>query len=321
VRSIAIDALRGQIWTEDQYGKPNGKPLVQNRSSLEVRVDKQELEESGVAEQVLGELSAMLDIPVKQIRRDLESPPTSTTSPSPSRSSWTRRWRSRSGRAGGLPGVQVRTRACASTPMGKTASHMVGWVGQVQRAQLEQDEFPTCDGSGPNARCYGPNDMAGQTGLEVQYERWLRGTKGLQRYVVNSDGERIRDLGGRQPTPGGDLVLTIDSEWQRAVESSLEESILRTRQVFDEDSGTYFKADAGVVIVLDVETGGLKAMASWPYYDPRWFVRGLQRDEVCYLGLTENCSGADKVGPIAEPRTRRSICRARRSSRSRPWRR
>ena len=73
VREVAIDALRGEIWTEDQYGKPNGEPLVQNRSSLEVRVDKQELEESGVAEQVLGELSAMLDIPVKQIRRDLES--------------------------------------------------------------------------------------------------------------------------------------------------------------------------------------------------------------------------------------------------------
>src|SRR5512134_2831885 len=71
VRSVAIDALRGEIWTADQYGKPNGEPLVKNRSSLEVRVDKQELEESGMAEQVLGELSAMLDIPVKQIRRDL----------------------------------------------------------------------------------------------------------------------------------------------------------------------------------------------------------------------------------------------------------
>ena len=71
VREVAIDALRGEIWTEDQYGKPNGEPLVQNRSSLEVRVDKQELEESGIAEQVLGELSAMLDVPVKQIELDI----------------------------------------------------------------------------------------------------------------------------------------------------------------------------------------------------------------------------------------------------------
>ena len=299
VRSVAIDALRGQIWTEDQYGKPNGKPLVQNRSSLEVRVDKQELEESGVAEQVLGELSAMLDIPVKQIRRDLESKLYFDYQPKPvaefvdEEVAFAIRERQED-----FPGVQVRNASVREYPMGRTASHMVGWVGQVQAAQLEQDEFPICDGSGPSARCYGPNDMAGQTGLEVQYEKWLRGRKGFQRYVVNSDGERIRDLGGQQPTPGGDLVLTIDSEWQRAAEGYLEESILRTRQVLDEDSGTYFKADAGVVVVLDVETGGLKAMASWPDYDPRWFVRGLKRDEVCYLGLTEKCSGADKVAPL-----------------------
>ena len=116
--------------------------------------------------------------------------------------------------------------------------------------------------------------MAGQAGLEVQYERWLRGTKGLQRYVVNSDGERIRDLGGRPPTAGGDLVLTIDGEWQQAAEDERSRTAsCRTRQVFDEDSGTYFKADAGVVVVLDVETGGVKAMASWPDYDPRWYVQ------------------------------------------------
>jgi|GEM_PF-1622377 len=299
VRSVAIDALRGQIWTEDQYGKPNGQPLVQNRSSLEVRVDKQELEESGIAEQVLGELSAMLDIPVKQIRRDLESKLYFDYQPKPvaefvdEEVAFAIRERQEH-----FPGVQVRNASVREYPMGTTASHMVGWVGQVQRAQLEQDEFPTCDGSGPSTRCYGPNDLAGQTGLEAQYEKWLRGRKGFQRYVVNSDGERIRDLGGQQPTPGGDLVLTIDSEWQRAAEEHLEESILRTRQVFDEDSSSYFKADAGVVIVLDVETGGLKAMASWPDYDPRWFVRGLKRDEVCYLGLNEKCSGADKVAPL-----------------------
>jgi penicillin-binding protein 2 len=299
VRSIAIDALRGEIWTADQYGDPKGEALVQNRSSLEVRVDKQELEESGIAEQVLVELSTMLDIPVKQIRRDLESKLYFDFQPKPiaefvdEEVAFAIRERQED-----FPGVLVRNASVREYPMGRTAAHMVGWVGQVQAAQLERDEFPTCDGSGPSARCYGPNDMAGQTGLEVQYEKWLRGTKGLQRYVVNADGERIRDLGGRQPAPGGDLVLTIDSEWQRAAEDSLEESILRTRQVFDEDSGTYYKADAGVVIVLDVETGGLKAMASWPDYDPRWFVRGLKTDEVCYLGLNEKCAEADTVAPL-----------------------
>ncbi|MDH5225456.1 MAG: hypothetical protein OEW46_11885, partial [Actinomycetota bacterium] len=239
VREIPIDALRGEIWTADQYGEPKGEPLVKNRSSLEVRVDKQDLEASGMAEQVLGELSAMLDIPVKQIRSDLESKlyydyqPKPIAEFVPEEVAFAIRERQED-----FPGVQVRNASVREYPMGEIAAHMLGWVGQVQAAQLDEPQY----------RNYGPNDLAGQTGLEVQYEKWLRGTKGLQRYVVNSDGERIRDLGGRQPTAGNDLVLTIDSQWQRAAEQYLEDSILRTRQVFDEDSGTYYKADAGVVV-------------------------------------------------------------------------
>jgi penicillin-binding protein 2 len=301
VRELAVDALRGEIWTEDQYGKPNGEPLVKNRSSLEVRIDKEELEASGMAEQVLGELSTMLEIPVKQIRRDLESPLYYDFQPKPVAEFVDEEVAFAIGeRQDEFPGVQVRNTSVREYPMGRTGSHMVGWVGQVQSTQLGEEGFPECDGTVPSGRCYGPNDMTGQSGLEVEYERWLRGTKGIQRYVVNADGERIRDLGGREPTAGGDLVLTIDSEWQQAAEDALEESILRTRQVFDEDSSSYFKADAGVVVVLDVETGGVKAMASWPDFDPRWYVTGLSGEQECYLGLDPKCQGANKVAPLLD---------------------
>lgn len=288
VRDIAIDALRGEIWTADQYGKPNGVPLVENVSSLEVRIDVQELEESGLAEQVLARLSEMLDVPVRKIRGAIESTQYFDYQPKPiaefvpEKVAFAIRERQEE-----FPGVYVRNTSVRDYPMGRLGSHMAGWVGQVRLEQLDQAR----EGE------YGPNDMAGQAGLEVQYEKWLRGRKGLQRYVVNSDGERIRDLGGRAPTAGGDLVLTIDSEWQQAAEESLQESIFRTRQVLDEDRGTYYKADAGVVIVLDVETGGIKAMASWPDYDPRWYVSGLTNGQRCYLGYTPKCPGADEVAP------------------------
>jgi penicillin-binding protein 2 len=291
VREIAIDALRGEIWTADQYGKPNGEPLVKNRSSLEVRIDKQELEDSGMGEQVLGELSEMLDIPVEELRADLESTKYFDFQPKPVAEFVPEEVafaiRERQER---FPGVQVRNTSVREYPMGRSASHMVGWVGQVQAGQLQQPQY----------RAYGPNDLAGQSGLEVEYEKWLRGTNGLQRYVVNADGERIRDLGGREPTPGGDLVLALDGEWQRAAEAYLQDSILRTRQVYDEDSTSYFKADAGVVIVLDVKTGGVKAMASWPDFDPRWYVKGLSKGEECYLGYDPDCTGANKVAPLLD---------------------
>lgn len=293
VREIAIDALRGEIWTADQYGKPNGVPLVENVSSLEVRIDVQELKESGLAEQVLARLSEMLDVPVKKIRGALESRQYFDYQPKPiaefvpEKVAFAIRERQEE-----FPGVYVRNTSVRDYPMQRTASHIAGWVGQVQPEQFDQAR----EGE------YGPNDMAGQAGLEAEYEKWLRGRKGLLRYVVNSDGERIRDLGGRAPTAGGDLVLTIDSEWQQAAEQALRESISRTRQVLDEDRGTYFKADAGVVIVLDVETGGLKAMASWPDFDPRWYVNGLTKDQQCYLdlGYRDRCTGAHEVAPLLD---------------------
>ena len=291
VREVAVDALRGEIWTADQYGKPKGVPLVENRSSLEVRVDVQVLEASGMAEQVLSRLAEMLDLPVKKIRSDLESTQFFDYQAKPiaefvpEEVAFAIRERQEE-----FPGVQVRNTSVREYPMARTASHVVGSVGQVQPEQLDQAR----EGE------YGPNDVAGQAGLEAQYEKWLRGRNGIVRYVVNSDGERIRDLGGREPTAGGDLVLTIDSAWQKAAEDYLRESIFKTRQVFDDDPNhmTNFKADAGVVIVLDVETGGLKAMASWPDFDPRWYVTGLTKDQLCFLGYDVKCEGADEAAPL-----------------------
>jgi penicillin-binding protein 2 len=291
VRTVAIDALRGEIWTSDQYGKPNGVPLVKNRSSLEVRVDVQELEESGMAEQVLSRLSKMLDLSVRKIRAELESTKYFEYQPKPIAEFVPEEVAFAIGeRQEEFPGVQVRNTNVREYPMERTASHMVGWVGQVQALQLDQAR----EGE------YGPNDVAGQAGLEARYEKWLRGRKGLVRYVVNSDGERIRELGGREPTSGGDLVLTLDSRWQQAAEQYLQDSIYRTRQVFDDspEHMTNFKADAGVVVVLDVETGGVKAMASWPDFDPRWYVTGLTNDQQCYLGYDPKCTGADDAAPL-----------------------
>ena len=96
-------------------------------------------------------------------------------------------------------------------PMGTTAAHMLGWVGQIDADQVEEDAY----------RNYGNSDLVGKTGVELTYEKWLRGRKGVQRYVVNSDGETIRNLGEVDPTPGDNLVLTLDSDVQKSAEAAL----------------------------------------------------------------------------------------------------
>ncbi len=146
-------------------------------------------------------------------------------------------------------------------------------------------------------RNYGNSDLVGKTGVELTYEKWLRGRKGVQRYVVNSDGETIRNLGEVDPTPGDNLVLTLDSDVQKSAEAALQEGMERARTIFDDDPdfNKYFEAPAGAVVVLDAKTGGVVAMASNPSYDPRWFVRGLKPQEQNYMFKSPRAPSLDRA--------------------------
>lgn len=285
VRTARTDALRGEILTADK------KQIVTNRKSLEVRVNKQALDESGQAEEVLLRLSELLDIPVKDIRVKLEDKRYYDFQPKPIAEfvDETARFYIEE-HQDQFPGVEVVDASVRAYPLGDSAAHIVGYLGQISREQADAAAF----------RNYGLNDLVGKAGLELTYEKWLRGKKGTQRYVVNSDGETIRRLSETDPAPGNNLVLSLDSEIQQASETALEEGILRARTIYDENYQRYFAANAGAVVVLDAKDGGVVAMASWPTYDPRWFVRGLKPDESRYLGLCENCAGAQKVAPLLD---------------------
>ena len=99
---------------------------------------------------------------------------------------------------------------------------------------------------------------------------------------MNSNGETIRALGVKDPTAGDDLHLTIDLRIQRAAERQLREGLVRARAGTDSNHRS-LQANAGAVIVMDAQTGAIKAMASLPNYDPRWFVQGLTKSEANYL--------------------------------------
>ena len=213
VRTAKTDALRGEIWTSDQYakeqaGSPNATPLVTNRKSLEVRVNKQELIESGRAERVLLRLSEMLDIPVEEINDKLADKQYFDYQPKPIAEFVDEDVRFYiEEHADQFPGVEVVDASVRAYPMGDHGGpHRSGWVGQIDADQVKEDAY----------RNYGNSDLVGKTGVELTYEKWLRGRKGVQRYVVNSDGETIRNLGEVDPTPGDNLVLTLDSDVQKS---------------------------------------------------------------------------------------------------------
>ncbi len=272
VRIAETDALRGTI------KDAKGRDLATNRLSLEVRVRKDQLGDN--AEQVLLDLADLLDVPVKAITQALQDKRYFEYQPKPVAEFVSERaaFYLQEHQAE-FPGVSVVPTSVRDYPWAvahhapEFAAHALGYLGQIQGAELDSPRF----------RGYGQNDLVGRSGLEQVYERYLRGTKGAQKYIVNSDGETIRELGQQPATPGDDLVLALDAKVQQAAEEELSAGIDRARTIVDESSGTYLKADGGAVIVLDAQTSGVVAMASWPAFDPAWFVKGLTPEQNDYL--------------------------------------
>ncbi len=269
---VGTDALRGTI------KDANGNPLVGNRMSLEVRVRADQLGPN--AEQVLLDLSDLLHVSPKSITRALQDEQYSPLQPKPVAEFVPERVKYYlDEHASQFPGVTVVPTSVRSYPWARDhhdpefAAHVLGYLAQINEAELKDSRF----------KGYGVSDLVGRSGLEQEYEKYLRGKRGAQKYVVNSDQEIIRTLGEEPPTPGDNLVLALDADIQQAAEEELQNGIDRARSVVDEQSGTYLKADGGAVIVLDAQTSGIVAMASWPAYNPEWYVKGLTPQQNTYL--------------------------------------
>jgi penicillin-binding protein 2 len=258
LRTVTTDALRGDILDSD------GRRLVHNRLSLEVRINRDELGDE--AEATLAHLSEILGVPAQELGEALDSRLYYSYQPVPVAQFVPDevffKIREEPER---FPGVEVVEQSVRAYPQGPLAAHLVGWVGQINAQEIEDRRFVG----------YGPSDLVGKAGLEATYERWLRGTPGEERFLVNSDGEVLREFEPQPAEPGHDLRLSLDLDVQRIAEEELIEGIENARTVFDDSSGKNLVANAGAVVVLDPDTGGIVAMASWPTYHPSWFVRGL----------------------------------------------
>ena len=138
VRVATTDALRGEILTADQAKRENPIPLVTNRKSLEVRINKQVLDESGRAEAVLLDLSEMLDIPVVEITKSLEDTQYFDFQPKPVAEFVDENVRYYiQEHQSQFPGVEVVDASVRSYPMGEMAAHIVGSLGQIEQGAVQ----------------------------------------------------------------------------------------------------------------------------------------------------------------------------------------
>ncbi len=160
---------------------------------------------------------------------------------------------------GDLPGIDVTSSQRRRYRLGTRAAHILGYLNEIAPEELKRQEERLAAGdANPSDATYVLGDLVGRKGLEAAYESRLRGRDGIERVVVDAKG-RNRGLTWAQtllgderitpPTPGKSLVLSIDEQMQRAAEES-------------------FNGVAGSVVALEVDTGFVLAMASFPTYDP-----------------------------------------------------
>ena len=161
-----------------------------------------------------------------------------------------------------FPQLRVETRSSRRYRMGVFASHLLGYVGEVDDEFLAENK----------PRGYFPGDMVGKTGVEQVCEEYLRGKDGQNVVAVNASGTVLGDLPhlSRPPVPGKTVSLTIDAKAQ----ASLEELIAP-------------RGGAGAAVVMDVRDGSIIAAVSLPQFDPNSFAQGIEKEEWDGLSAAE----------------------------------
>ncbi len=169
-----------------------------------------------------------------------------------------------------FPGVVIEVRPTRNYPEGEYVSHLMGWMGEVSRSELE---------NGMEEDGYAPGDYIGKSGLERVFESYLRGEEGVRQIEVNRFGSIITEMGEEKPEPGKDLRLTIDFQLQKDLANSLEEVREKTKEDRIEDaredglSTDSIEKKGASGVVLDPNSGELLSMVSLPQFNPETFTR------------------------------------------------
>ncbi|MBN7772770.1 penicillin-binding transpeptidase domain-containing protein [Clostridium aminobutyricum] len=181
-------------------------------------------------------------------------------------------------RSSELPQVEVISETRRFYPNQDMAAHILGYLGQI--SERDKEYYVTKLG-------YNTNDLVGQDGIESAYETTLKGKDGVKTVQVNAVGELVRVIDETEPQKGKDVYLTIDSELQKTVEDALQQAIeqIQVGGTFQSQYGNYKygtayrNAKVGAAVAIEVETGDVLAMASYPAFDPNLFASGISKTD------------------------------------------
>ncbi len=164
-----------------------------------------------------------------------------------------------------FPGINIFVKPERTYTKGTLASHILGYASKIS-----SDEYKT------RKDTYDQNDMIGKTGIEYVFEEYLKGKKGVKQIDMAVDGTITGEYTSEEAVPGSDVVLTIDANLQKVTEDALAANMQKIR------SGGFGKAYNAIsesCVVMNVKTGEILAMASYPGYNPSDFIGGISTEK------------------------------------------
>ena len=248
LRTVRVHAARGPIL---DY---KGRLLVSNRIGTAAQVWTAYMPRRG-RQRMLRRLSAILMVPVADLQKRIREHKGDPLTPVTLKEDLSQEeiFYLKENRRD-FPGLELNDIHLRDYRYGSLAPQVLGHVGEVTEEQL-------------NGGRYRHGDSVGQAGLEFTYDRFLRGTAGLAELRVDSLGRpRSKPLRSEQPQPGLAVRTTLDARLQRAAEDALVYGIEVARE------NKSWAADAGAAVALDARTGAVRAMATFPTFDPRVYV-------------------------------------------------
>ena len=168
-----------------------------------------------------------------------------------------------------FPGISISTKAARTYLTGSLASHVIGYTGKIKEEEYNQKKDS-----------YDIDDIIGKTGIEYVFEDYLKGKDGEKQVEMSVDGTITGEQVSKNAIAGSDVVLTIDSNLQKVTEASLENCI---NKIKNGGFAQRYDAQGGSAVVMNVNTGEVLATASYPTYEPQWFVGGISQENWAYL--------------------------------------
>lgn len=164
-------------------------------------------------------------------------------------------------RSADFPGIAVIKEPLRDYRAGTLASHIVGYIGKIRDDEYKEKKDT-----------YAIDDYIGRTGIEYVFEEYLKGENGIRQIDMDVDGTQTGEYVAKEAVEGADVVLTIDANLQAVAENALKNNIEKIR---NGGFSQRYNAKGGAVVVTNVKTGEVLALASYPNYSPAEIYNGL----------------------------------------------